>query len=142
MDIDESLCLAIRVEVEDSLKDLGHKYGIEFSVAQHQFAEDFSAGKFAIKMMRITAEGERKPFTDPPEVLEFRKKAFPLGFTEQHLGCKFTFAGNLKIYRIVGWRKGARVSPILAENDKGKRYIFRLRSVMEALSIPVPKNVK
>jgi hypothetical protein len=93
-------------------------------------------------MLRITSEGDRVSLVEPPEVLEFRKKAFPLGFSEQHLGIKITYPENLKSYRIVGWRKGAWVSPILGENEKGKRYCLRLRLVMEALGIPVPKTVR
>ena len=119
---------AMREDINEALKEVGKKYGIELHAGNASFTRDGMTGKFQLKLVSLGSDG--KVFN--PAEGDFKSLCKLYGFEASALGRTFTSRGER--YAITGLNAKARKNIIIAERAKdGAEFVFPLGVVLECL---------
>ena len=113
---EKSHLVLLRKDIQKELESIGEKYGIVLNLGSIKF-DDFSfSGKIEARIFRDAKEVEkedRKEFEELCSIAGLKPSDYNRAFTS-----------NGKVYRVCGISPRARKYPVVAVNDKGRKYKF------------------
>ena len=117
----KEICNKLGKEIENSLKSIGKKYGLEIKEGSGKYTELIFDMKLNISI------GSREEIENKKYVSDWNR--FIGDKTNLHLGQQFTFKN--KIYKILGYHWGSKFN-VATQNPKGEVTYFRFALLDDA----------
>ncbi len=124
--ITRQLLKILREEIDQALKTVGEKHGLEFQAG----SASFSGNNFTFKLAGSMIGEDGKAVTK--EVETFKAFAKLYGLQPEDLGKEFTRHGRR--FTICGLKMSAKKYPIMATRDDGERFKFPAEDVVRLLT--------
>ena len=115
--IDKSTLQMLRTEIENTLTDLGNKFGIQFKVGRGSY--DYTNGHFKLNINTIDTDGVAKT-VESEDYLRIASNSWSR-LQPQWLHKSFSYGGQT--YTIMGYKTKARKNSIMIQRADGRIFV-------------------